>query len=477
MTMRVKELFDTLPPIWSNDPFPQIQELVKNLGKKIIVLDDDPTGTQTVHGVPVLTTWSCDTLIDVFREPGEIVYILTNSRSFDLQLAKYVNQEVAKNLISASQITGRDFVIVSRSDSTLRGHYPGELVSLIETLDRKIDGILIIPFFREGGRITINNIHYLMEAQKLIPVAETEFSIDPVFGYKNSNLIEWVCEKHEGRITPSMVASISIDDERLKGPDWIAEKLINLNNTDICVVNASEYRDLEVFVAGLLKAELSGKSFIYRTAASFVRVRGGLLPRQLLTSSDLGPQIGMKGGLIVAGSYKKKSTLQIEEVKRLSGVIWIEVDVNKLLDPANQRFEINRVSKELNKLIRDGVHALVYTSRQFLSRGTKSTSIEISQKISDALVKIIQNLDEKPSWIIAKGGITSSDIATKGLNVKRAEVLGQAIPGVPVWRLGSSSKWPGLIYVVFPGNVGDNNSIAEMVNILVGRKEKYSIRK
>jgi uncharacterized protein YgbK (DUF1537 family) len=67
---------------------------------------------------------------------------------------------------------------------------------------------------------------------------------------------------------------------------------------------------------------------------------------------------------------------------------------------------------------------------------------------------------------LTKGGITSSDIATEGLAVKDALVCGQIIPGVPVWKLGAESRYPGLIYVVFPGNVGDAQALVEVVNKL-----------
>jgi hypothetical protein len=53
-------LLATLPPEWPKDLFPEIRERVQAPGKKVVVLDDDPTGTQTVHHLWVLTRWSPD---------------------------------------------------------------------------------------------------------------------------------------------------------------------------------------------------------------------------------------------------------------------------------------------------------------------------------------------------------------------------------------------------------------------------------
>jgi uncharacterized protein YgbK (DUF1537 family) len=86
--------------------------------------------------------------------------------------------------------------------------------------------------------------------------------------------------------------------------------------------------------------------------------------------------------------------------------------------------------------------------------------------VSDALISLVQHLAVAPRYLIAKGGITSSDIATQGLGVRRALVLGQALPGVPVWQLGVEARFPGLGYVVFPGNVGADTALAELIAAL-----------
>jgi uncharacterized protein YgbK (DUF1537 family) len=465
MKINKNELLLSLPPEFSEDLLPNIHALVKKSGTKIIVLDDDPTGTQTVYDVPVLTEWSITSLANLLAETGTIAYILTNSRSVSLGEAQAINRDIAANLKTAGRSTGRNFVVISRSDSTLRGHYPGEVIALVDALDQQIDGILIIPFFLEGGRLTVHDIHYVAEGEWLVPAAETEYARDASFGYKHSNLREWVVEKNEGQIPLQEVASISLDDIRVGGVKKVGECLMQLRNRRVCVVNSVTYRDLEVFVSGLLQAEGMGRRFVYRTASSFVRVRGGLPDRGLLKGDDI-VKTRQQGGLIIAGSYIQKSTLQIEAVQALPNVISLEVEVGKLLDSSQRIDEIGRVVKQANEGMAAGQDALVYTSRKLITGQDASSSLQIGQVISAALVQIVQGIHKKPAWIIAKGGITSSDVATKGLGVRRAQVLGQAIAGVPVWQTGPESRWPGLVYVVFPGNVGGPDAIAAMVKIL-----------
>jgi uncharacterized protein YgbK (DUF1537 family) len=94
------------------------------------------------------------------------------------------------------------------------------------------------------------------------------------------------------------------------------------------------------------------------------------------------------------------------------------------------------------------------------------SSLKIGQKISKGLIRIIQRIQISPRYVLAKGGITSSDIATRALNVKKANVLGQILPGVPVWKLGAESRFPNLAYIVFPGNVGDDHALVDVVRQL-----------
>jgi uncharacterized protein YgbK (DUF1537 family) len=460
---------ESLPPEWPDNLLPEIQTTIKESGTKIVVLDDDPTGTQTVHGVPVLTEWSPESLRTILAESGAVFYVSINTRSMDLPQAQAVNREVAANLKTASDAAGRDFVVVSRSDSTLRGHYPGEVQALVDGLGQAFDGTLIIPFFLEGGRLTIDDTHYVTEGDWLVPTAETEYARDATFGYRNSDLRAWVSEKHAGRISSQDVASVSLSDLRVGGPDAVAAGLDRVRDGRICVVNGVTYRDMEVFVAGLLKAEATGQRFVYRTAASFIRVRGGIVPRNLLTSADLALPDGARGGLIVVGSHVEKSTRQLQVAKALPGMSSLEVSVEKLLDPGSRGDEIRRVTNRVNESLAAGQSTTIYTSRRLVASDDQASSLQIGRSVSAGLVEIVRDVREEPAWMIVKGGVTASDVATQGLGMRRVDALGQAVPGVPIWRTGRESRWPGLIYVVFPGNVGGPGALAEMTRILRGR--------
>jgi uncharacterized protein YgbK (DUF1537 family) len=457
-----KELLDRLPDEWPQDLRPAIKKQVKAGGRKVVVLDDDPTGTQTIHDLPVLTEWSLPTLRAELENDLPAFYILTNSRSFTLSLAQKINAEIGHHLFEAGQQASREFVVVSRSDSTLRGHFPGEVEALADALAQSYDAWIINPFFLEGGRYTINDVHYVDEGGLLVPAGQTEFARDRAFGYSASNLRHWVAEKTAGQIAAKDVASVSIEHLRREGPRSATSFLMTLSGGQACVVNAAGYRDLEVFVLGLLAAEARGKKFLFRTAASFVQVRSGLSSRPLLTQSDLKlTQAG--GGLIVVGSYVPRSTDQVNSLLTRTDILHTEIDVAGLLDDQLREDEINRVVKKVDQALHDGNDIVIFTSRQLRTGKDAGTSLKIGQNVSQGLVAIVKRIKTAPRYILAKGGITSSDIATQALKVKKAMVSGQILPGVPVWKLGAESRFPGLAYIVFPGNVGDANALVDVV--------------
>jgi uncharacterized protein YgbK (DUF1537 family) len=452
-----------LPDEWPEDVLPEIQGQVTASRRKVVVLDDDPTGTQTVHGVPVLTEWLVDGLRAELANELPAFYLLTNSRSLPLTEAKAMNAEIGRNLVEAARQAKREFAVVSRSDSTLRGHFPGEVSALAKALESEFDAWLIIPFFLEGGRYTINDIHYVAEGRWLIPAGETEFARDAAFGYQASNLRQWVEEKTRGSVSADQVASISIEDIRRGGPERVATCFADLAPKSVCVVNAASYRDIEVFVRGLLIAEARGQRFLYRTAASFVRARAGLPGRPLLTQADFDlPESG--GGLFVVGSHVPRTTSQVNALLAHPGIVGIEIKVEALLDERRREDETERVAQQTDRALRHSQDVLVYTSRQLITGEDAESSLSIGQQVSAGLVAIVQAISTRPCYLVAKGGITSSDVATQGLGVKRALVLGQILPGVPVWQLGPESRYPGMPYIVFPGNVGGSEALVEIVN-------------
>jgi uncharacterized protein YgbK (DUF1537 family) len=466
--IRYSEVLRHLPPEWAESCFPAIQKAVRGSNLKVVVLDDDPTGTQTVHNVPVLTQWSSSILRDELRNPLPAFYLLTNSRSLSEGEAKGLAEEIGKNLVEASQLSGKYFVVISRSDSTLRGHFPGEVEALARSLEEPFDGWLLIPFFEEGGRCTINDVHYLREGGWLTPVSETDFARDATFGYRNSNLRLWVEEKTHGKIRAESVHAISLADVRIGGPQQVKERLLAVTEGAVCVVNAISTQDLQVFTLGLLQAEALGRRFLYRTAASFVPIRAGMSSRPLLAMEELEAN-GSAGGLVVVGSHVPQTTIQLDNLLAQPGLQAIMVDADALCSDDRAALEVTRAFDLADRFLRRQIDVVIYTSRQRICGNDTQTNLAIGRRISEGIVSIVRAISVRPRYLLAKGGITSSDIATKALSVKRAIVLGQILPGVPVWRLGLESRYPGLAYIVFPGNVGGPEALS---NIVEGLRSK-----
>jgi uncharacterized protein YgbK (DUF1537 family) len=460
-----KSALDRLPLAFDRGHFGGVLRLLAKSSVKAVVLDDDPTGTQTVHGVDVLADWSTPSLAAALAEPGPCFFVLTNTRSMPGSKAARVNREIVANLTEASRIAERQFVVVSRSDSTLRGHFETELAALRDGLPQPVDGTIVIPAFFEGGRYTVGNVHYVAEGDRLVPAAETEFARDATFGYFHSDLTEWIEEKTGGAVKAAHVAAIDIATLRGEGgAESVQSTLLALPKGAYLVVNAASYGDIEAFVHGLLLAEASGKRYLFRTAASFVRVRAGLQQHPLLSASDY-CEAGGKGGLVVVGSYTQRTTAQLESLLELSTTTPVEVSVDRLASDDGRSREIQRVSAEARKAIDAGSHAVVYTSRSLESALGRAGDLAAGEIVSESLVGVVQSLGTRPRFVIAKGGITSSDIATRGFGMRRARVLGQASPGVPVWHFGAETRFPGMKYVVWPGNVGARDTLRDVVRL------------
>jgi uncharacterized protein YgbK (DUF1537 family) len=462
-----------LPPAWPDDLLPIIRSEIARSGRRLVVLDDDPTGTQTSHGVLVVTEWSEDELAGALRESHPAIFVLTNSRSLHEPEAVALAAEAGRNLARAARSVGVEVAIGYRGDSTLRGHYPAESWALRDAFaaesGQPFDGEILAPFFEEGGRFTIGDTHYVQQGEELTPAGETEFARDAAFGYRSSFLPAWVQEKSHGRVAAGVVGSVSIEDLRQGGPDRVAEILQGVTGGKIIVANSASYRDMEVFVTGLLRAEAAGKRFIYRVSASFVRVRGGMDGRPLLTIADLYPGGAPKtAGITFVGSHVQRSTEQLEQAVNLADLQVRELRVARLLEPATRDAEVHDAVAWLESHYPQGRDTLLYTSRGVITGTTPEESLRVSQVVSAAAVDVAQRLSVPPRYIIAKGGITSNDLAIKALRVHHATVPGQVAPGIPCWLLGPESRFPNVPYVIFPGNVGTPRTLADIITMLRG---------
>jgi uncharacterized protein YgbK (DUF1537 family) len=445
-------------------------------GRRIVVLDDDPTGSQTVHGIQVVTRPDAGAIEAALCAPGSTCFVLTNTRSLPEADAVELNSRLGRVVLELGERLGAPVDLVSRSDSTMRGHFISEVQALDaarrDAWGAGYDGVLLAPSYYDAGRFTVGDIHYARVDGCDVPVGETEFARDATFGYAASNLRDFVAEKSDGAISADDVGSLSLEDIRLGGPERVAEVLRGITGGAFVVVNATDYADLEIVVLGLLEVEAEGRTFLHRSGPSFVRAMAGLEAQQPLTRTDIWPQ-GHPGGhgLVVVGSHVSLSSSQVAVARERGHLDAIELDVSSVADPARRDAHVAEVGgRVVSALARADV--LLYTTRTLARAQDPDTSLGIARAVSAALVDVVRAArTARPAWIVAKGGITSHDVAVRGLGIGRAEVLGQLLPAlVSVFRpIEAPEEVVGMPYVVFAGNVGDENTLAYVADVF--RKE------
>lgn len=425
---------------------------------KIIVLDDDPTGSQTVHSCLLLMQWDVETLRLGLQDEVSIFFILTNTRALSPEAASQRTREVCQNLksaIAAENIT--DFLVVSRSDSTLRGHYPIETDVIAEELG-PFDAHFLTPAFFEGGRITRNSVHYIVSEEGETPVHETEFAKDSVFGYSHSYLPDYVEEKTKGDIKANEVECFTLEDIR-KGTK---DRLLQLNNNQCVAVDGETQSDLDAFANDVLAATQEGKRFLFRSAASILTSLAQLgkqpIPAEEMGKYDATP----KPGVVLVGSHVKKSTAQLYALLEEETVTGIEVDVKQLRDdPENKDQQLKEVLQQIKTTHQQQQTPVVYTSREELQFETTQDRLDFGVRVSSFLMDIVRGLPAETSFLISKGGITSNDVLSDGLKLQSARLLGQILPGCSLVRTPETHpQFPSLPVVLFPGNVGDNQGLA-----------------
>ena len=398
---------------------------------KLVVLDDDPTGIQTVHGCLLITQWDEDSVRKGFADAEPFFYILTNTRAMTREEAEQVTREAMEMVVKVNQDYGYRLIIVSRSDSCLRGHFPLETDVMRQCLVAHGYSVYektpFCPAFIEAGRITIDGVHYMRDGERLIPVSETEFARDNVFAYHTSVLRDYIQEK-------------------------------GANPDDYIIVNAQGYDELYRFAEHLTSSLLPlTSSIVIRSSSSLPKAISGIADIPLLDRTIL-KQAGV--GCFIVGSHVKKTTQQLEHLLQQEGTCAIEVDVQRILDDAP--LLMSETLDTIQQVVDMGLTPVVYTSRQEIRLDDANLRQHLGQQVSDFLVDIVYRLPFTPAYLVGKGGITSHDILTKGLGIKSARVLGQIINSVPCVM---AEKFP---YIIFPGNVGNEQSLSEVFNKLKG---------
>jgi len=425
---------------------------------KIIVIDDDPTGSQTVHSCLLLLKWDVATLKQGLLDDSPIFFILANTRALTPADAERTTRDVCHNLKQALIETNtQEFLVVSRSDSTLRGHYPLETDVIADELG-PFDAHFMVPAFFEAGRITLESTHYIEADGVRTPVHQTEFAKDSVFGYSHSYLPAYVAEKTTNKIVGDQVKRFTLDILQ----NGTIEQLMALKDNACVVVDAQQQQDLDRFSQELLTAADQGKKFLFRSAASLLTSLAAL-PAQPIAPAEMARYTrNQKPGVVLVGSHVKKTTRQLEYLLQQPGVTGLEVEVSRLKENPDQASAIvAEILSQVNTIYGQGNTAVIYTSRQELVFADTATRLAFGEAVSNLLMDIVRGLPASIGFLISKGGITSNDTLSNGLALTSARLLGQVIPGVSVVTTGAEHpQFPNLPVVLFPGNVGGDDAVA-----------------
>ncbi|HSW30201.1 MAG TPA: four-carbon acid sugar kinase family protein [Longimicrobiales bacterium] len=445
-------------------------------GTKIVVLDDDPTGSQTVHGCLLITRWDEATLREALLDEAPLFFVLTNTRGADARGAAETTRDACRRLKSVLEELARDGraiepIMISRSDSTLRGHYPVETDVIAEELG-PFDAHFLIPAFIEGGRITREGVHYVLVAGAAVPVNETEFARDPMFGYRHAFLPDWVEERTHGRIRAGQVVRFSLSDVR----GGSLQRLLGLRGNVVCAVDAERHEDLAAFAADLRSAVRRGKRFLCRGAAGIVGALAGLGP-QPVAAEDMRRYVrGERPGAVLVGSFVGKTTGQLHRLLAEPDVVPIEVDVRRLPDQAAslRATALERIGTAYTQ----GLSPVIFTTREEVNFDDERARLGFGEAVSSLLMDVIRGLPADVGFLISKGGTTSNDVLSHGLGLRTARVLGQIVPGCSVVRCADDHpRFPGLPVVIFPGNVGDDQSLATAYRRLAGSVGDLELRR
>jgi uncharacterized protein YgbK (DUF1537 family) len=464
------ETFPTSLPPTHRVSVEEVQHALSG-ARRVVFLDDDPTGTQTVRQLPVLTSWSVDDIRWALREPTAGFFILTNTRSLAPESAAARVREIVTACLSAAEIDDESLVFASRSDSTLRGHFPLETDVISDVIERRggtVNGVLLIPAYVDAGRVTIDGVHWVQTSDGSVPVAETDFARDATFGFRSSRLRDWVAEKSAGRIHASDVLEIGLTEIRTGDIQALQAQLMAAGEHQVVAPDIVDDDDLRAITLALLAAERAGATFVYRIGPSFVRARVGQRVHPPISDEELANLVDAQThGLVVVGSHVGLSSRQLSRLSTRRQFVSVELDVPTVLDE-------HRVEAHLQEVVAAAVDALggalvvLSTSRTLVTGAEESASLDIARRVSTALTRATGLIvaARRPAYVIAKGGITSSDVATRSLGIERARIRGSLLPGiVSLWEpvAGPST---GLPYIVFAGNVGDDDALADVVDRL-----------
>ena len=447
---------------------------------KIVVLDDDPTGSQTVYGCPLILRWDSQTLSDAIRDKSPLMFILSNTRAMNPSLARDRTREICRALNNAflsENLNMQNVLLISRGDSTLRGHGVLEPDVIEEELG-PFDGTFHVPVFFEGGRTTVNGTHLLNGE----PVHLTNFANDKLFGYKTSYLPEWLEEKSKAKISAKKVNLIKIEQLNSalysqNGKQKLIDFILNIYNNQPVVVDSQNQLQLSIF-AEVIRKLIGRKRFLFRSSASLINALANL-PENQNSINDLvslrlrDKHYKLKPGLILVGSHVQLADEQLEVLLAENNCQGIELPVRKIsrvFDGSIPDTLISDLEKIwLEKLISTlslDITPVLYTSRGEITFSSSNARILFGLKLAELMAGLVSRISSKLGYIISKGGITTQLLLEKGLDLKMVQLKGQILPGLSIVSPQTNADNNSLPVITFPGNLGDKNTLLKAWNLM-----------
>ena len=404
---------------------------------KIIVFDDDPTGSQTVRGCPLLLEFSTASLQAGLADPSPLLFLLTNSRALEPEQVRQQLTALCQRFRPLLEELQRPWLVVSRGDSTLRGHTPLELEVIRSELG-PFAANLLVPAFPQGGRTTAAGVHLLQGE----PLHHSPFARDRRFGYPSSDLPQWLEHKTAGAIPAASVA-------RLKPGESLAE----LKTGQWAVLDASTPNDLDVIGEQVLAELAKGRKHLCQSAVSLLNGLSGM-PSELLEPAELPPIAAP--GLVLVGSHVPLSDAQLADLLEQPGCCGVEFSLDEPQEPA-------ALTAQLQQVLSTGITPVLFSSR-----GERTGYSPARQRdLALQMAQVVMALEPPLGYVIAKGGTTSLTLLQQGLQLQQVRLLGQLLPGLSlVHPAAPHHRFGRLPVVTFPGNLGDQTTLSRCWQLL-----------
>jgi uncharacterized protein YgbK (DUF1537 family) len=437
---------------------------------KLIVLDDDPTGSQTVHSCPLLLRWDAGSLRRGLAHPSPLLFVLANTRALDGEAARERVRQICralKPLLAEAVADGQwqRWMVICRGDSTLRGHFPLEADVVAEELG-PFHANLLVPAFLPGGRTTVDGVHLLHGE----PVHHSAFARDGLFGYSTSHLPAWVEQKTGGRIPAAAVqqvglAALDAAAQSAPGLQALVERLASLEGQPWVAVDAEYPQQLRALGQAVEQLSRDGRQLMAQSAASLIN---GLveLPAQPLDVQGLtrlrrrSPEGRPLPGLVLVGSHVQLADQQLDCLLRDPGCAPIEIPVAKLarvLEAAAPQELLGSLElawlMQLRKACSGEQTPVLFTSRGELQCASAAERRRLGLELAALMARLAAAVASDLGYVVSKGGITTHTLLAHGLQSEQVELQGQLLPGLSMVLVGD------LPVLTFPGNLGDVQSL------------------